>query len=47
MRAVSFLPLRPASGLVLMPIVIEMFGSSMVISGSGRGSAGSARVSPM
>ena len=46
-RAVSFLPLLPASGLVLMPIVIEMLGSSMVMSGSGRGSSGSARVSPM
>ena len=30
-----------------MPIVMEMFGSSMVISGSGTGFSGSARVSPM
>jgi hypothetical protein len=40
LRAVSFLPLRPASGEVLMPIVIEMLGSSMVMTGSGRGSSG-------
>ncbi len=46
-RAVSFLPLSPASGAVLMPIVIEMLGSSMVMTGSGRGSSGSASVSPM
>ena len=30
-----------------MPMVIEMAGSSTVISGSGRGSSGSARVSPI
>ena len=30
-----------------MPIVIEIAGSSTVISGSGRGSFGSARVSPI
>ena len=30
-----------------MPIVIEMAGSSTVISGSGRGSSGSASVSPI
>ena len=38
---------RPAIGLVLMPIVIEIAGSSTVMSGSGRGSSASARVSPM
>jgi hypothetical protein len=46
-RAVSFLPVSPASGAVLMPTVIEMLGSSMVMTGSGRGSSTSARVSPM
>ncbi len=46
-RAVSLLPLRPANGEVLMPTVIEMLGSSTVITGSGRGSSGSARVSPI
>ena len=47
-RAVTFVPLvRPASGEELAPIVIEMAGSSTVMSGSGRGSSGSARVSPM
>ena len=30
-----------------MPIVIEMDGSSIVMTGSGRGSSGSASVSPM
>jgi hypothetical protein len=37
----------PASGEVLVPIVIEIAGSSTVISGSGRGSSRSARVSPI
>ncbi len=46
-RAVSFLPDWPASGEVLMPIVIEIDGSSIVMTGSGRGSSGSASVSPM
>ncbi len=47
-RAVTLVPLvRPASGEVLVPMVIEMAGSSTVISGNGRGSSGSARVSPM
>ena len=47
-RAVTLAPLtRPAMGLVLMPIVIEIAGSSTVMSGSGRGSSASARVSPM
>ena len=39
--------LCPASGAVFTPIVIEMAGSSTVISGSGRGSSTSARVSPI
>ncbi len=44
----TFVPLtRPAIGEVLVPMVIEIAGSSTVISGSGRGSSGSARVSPM
>ncbi len=48
MRAVTLLPLtRPTSGEVLVPMVIEIAGSSTVISGSGRGSSGSARVSPI
>ena len=38
---------RPASGEVLMPIVIESDGSSTAITGSGRGSSGSASVSPI
>jgi hypothetical protein len=38
---------RPASGEVFTPIVIEIAGSSTVIGGSGRGSSGSARVSPI
>ena len=46
-RAVRFLPDWPASGEVLMPMVIEIDGSSTWISGSGFGSLGSARVSPM
>ena len=46
-RAVRFLPDLPASGDVLMPIVIEIDGSSTVISGKGCGSAGSDRVSPI
>ena len=40
-------PSRPASGDVLMPIVIESDGSSTEITGSGRGSCGSASVSPI
>jgi hypothetical protein len=47
-RAVTLDPLsRPTSGEVLTPIVIEMAGSSTVISGSGRGSSRSASVSPI
>ena len=46
-RAVSFVPSRPASGDVLMPIVIDSAGSSTVITGSGRGSSASASVSPI
>ncbi len=38
---------RPTSGEVFTPIVIEIAGSSTVISGSGRGSSGSASVSPI
>ncbi len=45
--AVSLLPSVPASGLVLIPIVIESDGSSTVVTGSGRGSFGSAIVSPI
>ena len=39
-RAVSFVPSRPASGDVLMPIVIDSAGSSTVMTGSGRGIVG-------
>ena len=47
-RAVTLAPLTlPASGEVLIPMVMEMAGSSTVISGSGRGSSTSVRVSPM
>ena len=47
-RAVTLEPFsRPTSGEVLTPIVIEMAGSSTVISGSGRGSSASASVSPI
>ena len=46
-RAVIFEPSRPASGEVLIPIVIASAGSSTVITGSGRGSSGSANVSPI
>ena len=40
-------PSLPASGDVLTPIVIDIAGSSTVITGSGRGSSGSASVSPI
>ena len=47
-RAVTFEPFsRPTSGEVLVPIVIEMAGSSTWISGSATGFSGSASVSPM
>ena len=46
-RAVSFLPSWPASGEVLMPIVIERLGWSTISGGSGRGSSTSASVSPI
>ena len=46
-RAVSLEPSRPASGEVLMPTVTESDGSSTVMTGSGRGSSGSASVSPI
>ena len=47
-RAVTFVPFsRPASGEVLMPIVMEIAGSSTVMPGMGRGSSRSVIVSPM
>jgi hypothetical protein len=46
-RAVSLLPSVPARGEVLIPTTTESEGSSTEITGSGRGSAGSARVSPI
>ena len=46
-RAVSLEPSRPASGDVLIPMVIDSDGSSTVMTGSGRGSSGSASVSPI
>ncbi|CAB4549316.1 unannotated protein [freshwater metagenome] len=47
-RAVIFAPFtRPAIGEVLIPIVIEIAGSSIAISGRGLTSSGSARVSPI
>ena len=47
-RAVTLAPLtRPTSGEVLVPMVIEMAGSSTWMSGSATGFSGSARVSPM
>ena len=45
--AVSLSPSRPASGDVLIPSVIEREGSSTAVTGSGRGSSGSAIVSPI
>ena len=47
MLAVSLSPSRPERGEVLIPIVIERLGSSTVETGSGRGSSGSASVSPI
>ena len=47
MLAVSFLPLLPASGAVLMPMVIEIDGSSTVMTGRATGFSISARVSPI
>jgi hypothetical protein len=46
-RAVSLSPSRPASGEVLMPTVTDSDGSSTRMTGSGRGSSGSASVSPI
>jgi hypothetical protein len=47
-RAVTLAPLTlPASGEVLIPMVMEIAGSSTVISGSGCGFSASVRVSPM
>ena len=43
----SFAPLLPAKGDLLTPIVIDIVGTSTSIGSSGRGSAGSTRVSPM
>ena len=40
-------PRWPASGELLIPMTIESEGSSTVITGSGRGSSGSASVSPI
>ena len=45
--AVSLSPSVPARGEVLMPIVIERLGSSTTVTGRGRGSSGSAIVSPI
>jgi hypothetical protein len=47
-RAVTLWPFtRPAIGDEFAPIVMEIAGSSTVMSGSGRGSSGSASVSPI
>ena len=46
-RAVRRLPSLPERGDVLMPTVIERLGSSTRMSGRGRGSSGSASVSPI
>ena len=47
-RAVTLAPFTlPAIGEVLIPIVIEIAGSSTLISGSGLTSFGSAKVSPI
>src|SRR6059058_2943889 len=45
--AVSRVPSVPARGLVLIPIVTDKLGSSTAVTGSGRGSSGSAIVSPI
>ena len=45
-RAVNLFPLFPANGEVLIPIVIEILGSSTVINGRACGFSRSARVSP-
>ncbi len=46
-RAVSLVPSVPASGDVLMPMVMARLGSSTVMAARGRGSSGSDSVSPM
>mmetsp|Transcript_9238 Transcript_9238/g.27198 ORF Transcript_9238/g.27198 Transcript_9238/m.27198 type:complete len:543 (+) Transcript_9238:86-1714(+) len=46
-REVSSLPALPAKGDLFTPIEMDMVGSSTEIGSSGRGSAGSTRVSPM
>ena len=43
----SLSPSLPDVGAVLIPIVIESDGSSTWVSGNGRGSSGSASVSPI
>jgi hypothetical protein len=47
MLAVRRSPSWPESGEVLIPIVMARLGSSTPITGSGRGSSGSASVSPI
>jgi hypothetical protein len=46
-RAVKREPDWPASGELLIPMVTPSAGSSIAMTGSGRGSAGSAIVSPI
>ena len=46
-RAVILVPDFPANGEVLVPINIEILGSSTVITGKAIGLSGSANVSPM
>ena len=46
-RAVTLVPSVPARGEVLIPIVMDMAGSSTVTPGRGVGSAASAKVSPI
>ncbi len=46
-RAVTLVPSEPDSGEVLMPMVMARLGSSTKMAGRGRGSSGSAKVSPM
>ena len=46
-RAVIFVPSVPASGDVLIPMVMARLGSSTVMAGSGTGTSASASVSPI
>ena len=46
-RLVTSLPSVPARGEVLMEKSMDMVGSSTLMAGRGRGSSGSARVSPI